>query len=102
MTEVSPTAAQADAWTDSYESENYACFFWKLTQRVTSMRVLILDDSMPQRPPVVSELSHSKAARMRWAGEPRPAAATPVESPYCSSRGLQLQSLWRVPTAAVS
>ena len=33
-------------------------------------------------------------------------AAIPVENPYCSSckltHGLQLQSLWTIPTAAVS
>ena len=37
---------------------------------------------------------------------PWPAAAIPMENPYCSceqtSHGLQLQSLWRIPTAAVS
>ena len=35
------------------------------------------------------------------------AAIIPMENPYCSceltrSHGLQLQSLWRTPTAAVS
>ena len=33
----------------------------------------------------------------------RPAAAIPVDDPYCSCRlTRQLQSLWRIPTAAVS
>ena len=39
----------------------------------------------------------------------RPAAALPMENPYCSCkltrarpRGLQLRSLWKIPTAAVS
>ena len=37
------------------------------------------------------------------AGEPRLTAAVPMDNPYCScsySRGLQLQSLWIIPTAA--
>ena len=32
----------------------------------------------------------------------RPAAALPMDNPYCSCHGLQLQSLWIIPAAAVS